>query len=82
MFQVALLLDLHAVVLLVPVVWTFLMENTASVIESVCTPIAIPVTTAALTIPVKVTQKWLMLRCYFQYQLNCQIFLINEIMSR
>ena len=29
------MLDLHAVVLLVPVVWTFQMEDTASVIKSV-----------------------------------------------
>ena len=54
MFQVALLLDLHAVVLLVPVVWTYLMEDTATVIYGVLTT---PITTAALTIPVKVTQR-------------------------
>jgi len=34
-FQVVLLLDLHALVHLVPVVWTCLMENTASVIYGV-----------------------------------------------
>jgi len=57
MFQVALLLDLHTVVLLVPVAWTYLMEDTATVIGSVLTAITIPITTAALTFPVKVTQR-------------------------
>jgi len=38
---------------LVHVVWTYLMEDTATVIESVWTSIIIPITTAALTIPVK-----------------------------
>ena len=54
--QVALLLDLHTVVLLVSVVWTFQMEDTASVINSALKTIlvTINITTAALTIPVKV----------------------------
>jgi len=60
-FQVALLLALHAVVLLVPVVWTYPTEGIATVIKSALTTITIPIpttiipaTTAALTIPVKV----------------------------
>ena len=53
-FQVALLLDLHTAVNLAPVVWTCLMEGTATVIESVGTAITIHITTAALTILAKV----------------------------
>ena len=55
------LLDLHAVVHLVHVVWTYLMEETATVIESVWTSIIILITTAALTILVKLVMQALKL---------------------
>ena len=48
------LLDLHIVVVLTTVMWTYLMEVPASVIDSVFTTIIISITTAALTIPAKV----------------------------
>ena len=54
--QVVLLLGLHDVVHLVPVVWTCLVEDTASVIESVLPMLT---TIAALTIPVTVKGKHL-----------------------
>jgi len=52
--QAVLLLDLHIAVDLAPVVWTYLMEDTATVIES-----ALPllITIAALTIPVTVCER-------------------------
>lgn len=58
MFQIALLLDLCTVVLLVLVVWNYLMEGNATVIEHAYTLVInfIPFTTAVLSIPVKVSK--------------------------
>ena len=49
------MLDLHTVVLMVHVVWNYLMEGNATVIETASTTIIIvSIATAALTILVKV----------------------------